>query len=49
MPTPHLMKLHIPEPRLGDQLERALQTGQLAGWRSLLVANTFTLVLDGAL
>ena len=49
MSTPHLMKLQIPEPRLGVMLERALQTGQLAGWRSLLVSNTFTLVLDGAL
>jgi len=44
-----LTKLQIPGTQLRDMMERALQSGELAGWRSLLVSNTFTIVLDGAL
>jgi len=48
----HLMQLQLPWTKgaqLRDMVEGALQTGELAGWRALIVSNTFNIVLDGAL
>lgn len=49
MPSSAVSQLHLPSMPMRQSIENALQTGELAGWRSLLVSKTFPIVLKGAL
>ena len=49
MPTAHLRELHIPGASMREAMNRALQDGGLAGWRSTLVSRTYRVVLEGVL
>eukprot|EP00320_Phaeocystis_rex_P014940 CAMPEP_0119071022 /NCGR_PEP_ID=MMETSP1178-20130426/47499_1 /TAXON_ID=33656 /ORGANISM="unid sp, Strain CCMP2000" /LENGTH=199 /DNA_ID=CAMNT_0007052913 /DNA_START=105 /DNA_END=704 /DNA_ORIENTATION=+ len=49
MPSSAVQQLHLPMAPMRLSIERALQSGELVGWRSLLVEKTFPIVLKGAL